>query len=202
MDDAEVGPHIIFPLASHLILLHLFICLPQSISSRTPPPPFPPPPLTCFIRRRVLSRRALLFLERCARRRIFPHAAQPHAELVFFISLSVYLSGLFLIDASLGHLEHYSNAKTENHIDLHMWSHCAAVYDFLNYFKLILRHRYYHKTPLTQACDNFKGHTGFKSARRVAVLQIGFRHINAFYLMYSLRESAGAAVRRRKVNRE
>lgn len=81
-----------------------------------------------------------------------------------------------------------------------MWSHCAAVYDFLNYFKLILRHRYYHKTPLTQTCDNFKGHTGFKSVHCVEGLQTRSRHINAFYLMYSLRESVGAAARR-KVNK-
>lgn len=42
MDDAEVGPHIIFPLASPLILLCLFICPPQSIST---PHAFVPPPL-------------------------------------------------------------------------------------------------------------------------------------------------------------
>lgn len=78
-----------------------------SISSHSAPSLYLPAPInlrsharlppTCFIRRRVLSRRALLFLERCAPRKISPRAAQPHAELVFFISLSVYLSGLFLL---------------------------------------------------------------------------------------------------------
>lgn len=91
MDDAEVGPHIIFPLASRLILLRLFICLPQSISSRTSL--FPP--LVSYAVEFYLGE-PFCFL-RDVLRENFPRAAQPHAELVFFISLSVYLSGLFLL---------------------------------------------------------------------------------------------------------
>lgn len=195
MDDAEVGPHIIFPLASPLILLRLFICLPQSISSRTPP--FPP--LVSYAVKFYLSE-PFCFLRDVLCRKFLPRGADTRWAGFLYFPVCLFKRVVF-IDAMVGHLEHYSNAKTENHIDLHMWSHCAAVYDFLNYFKLILRHRYYHKTPLTQMCDNFKGHTGFKSVRCLAGLQNGSRHINAFYLMYSLQESAGAAARRRKVNR-
>lgn len=199
MDDAEVGPHIIFPLASPLILLRLFICLPQSISSRTPL--FPP--LVSYAVEFYLGE-PFCFLRDVLRGKFPPRGAATCWDGFLYFPVCLFKRVVF-IDATPGHLEHYSNAKTENHIDLHMWSHCAAVYDFLNYFKLFLRHRYYHKTPLTQTCDNFKGHTGFKSVRCLAGLQTGSRDINAFYLfilyMYSLGESAEAAARRRKVNR-
>lgn len=195
MDDAEVGPHIIFPLASPLILLRLFICLPQSISSRMPLLT----PLVSYAVEFYLGE-PFCFLRDVLRGKFPPHGAATRWAGFLYFPVCLFKRVVF-IDATPGHLEHYSNAKTENHIDLHMWSHCAGVYDFLNYFRLILRHRYYHKTPLTQTCDNFKGHTGFKSVHCVAGFQTGSRHINGFYLMYSLRESAGAAARRMNVNR-
>lgn len=81
MDEAEVGPHIVFPLASPLILLRLFPCPDRSIL-----------PCTCFsftLRDPVLSP-------------LFSHFSGKLCSLLQRPPL-VYFSTALLIDLTLGH---------------------------------------------------------------------------------------------------